>query len=232
MARPSKPLIHRRSAAAAALAVIDEHGFEGFNLALVAKHLGVKAPSLYHHFKDKNELLAEAARLILLDIPPLHPADDSWQERLVSRAVETRRTLLRHPRAASLILHFFPRKLLLGAYEVGAKEQSFDVSVRLVVIEGTEKLTYGSALFAAAASARGVPSMPPVDAMIYPTLAHAVANNPFDDEAQFVEALRMFLAGAAARLHMGTVGEPIHADGDGSIAAQVARALPKERSAG
>ncbi len=212
MARPSKPLILRRNAAAAALAVIDEFGFEGFNLALVAKRLGVKAPSLYHHFKDKNALLAEVARLILLDIPPLHPADDSWQERVVSRAIETRRTLLRHPRAASLILQHFPRHLLLGAYEVAAREQSFDAAVRMAVIEGSEKLTYGSALFAAAAQAKSEPPMPAIDATAYPTLAQAAAANPFEDEALFVEALRMLLAGAAARLRAGAVGEPIHAD--------------------
>ena len=63
--------------------VIDEHGLEGFNLALVAKRLGVRAPSLYHHFKDKNELLAEVARLVLLGVPPLEPKDDTWQEMLI-----------------------------------------------------------------------------------------------------------------------------------------------------
>lgn len=212
MARPSKPLISRRNAAEAALAVIDEHGLDGFNLALVARQLGVKAPSLYHHFRDKTEILAEVARLILRDLPPLRPAEDSWQERVIARCIETRRTLLRHPNAVTLMLHQFPRHLFLGAYEVAAEEQTFDWSLRMAVIEGAEKITYGSALFAASARADGVPPMPPVDPATYPSLARALDANPFDDEALFVEVLRMFMVGAEARARAGDVGEPIHAD--------------------
>ena len=61
MARPSKPLISRSNAAEAALEVIDEHGLEELSLGLVAKKLGVRPPSLYHHFKDKGELLDAVA---------------------------------------------------------------------------------------------------------------------------------------------------------------------------
>lgn len=212
LARPSKPLISRKSAAEAALAVIDEHGLDGFNLALVARQLGVKAPSFYHHFRDKTELLGEVARLILRDVPPLHPADESWQERLIARCIETRRTLLRHPNAATLILHQFPRHLLLGAYELAASEQTFEMRIRMAVIEGAEKLTYGSALFAASAKAEGVPPMPPVDPATWPALTEALAANPFDDEGLFVEVLRMFLVGAEARARSGELGQPIHHD--------------------
>lgn len=188
--------------------MIDERGLEGFNLALLAKALGVKAPSLYHHFKDKNELLAEVARIVLLDVPPLEPKDDSWQERLVARCVETRRSLLRHPKAAVLILHHFPRHLLLGAYEMAAGEQPFSDEVRMAVIEGSEKFTYGSALFEAAARAENMPPMPDVDPAAYPALARAIEANPFDDEALFAETLRMFLAGAAQRVGSRTMGTP------------------------
>ncbi|MFM6853082.1 MAG: TetR/AcrR family transcriptional regulator [Sphingopyxis sp.] len=214
MARPSKPLISRRNAAEAALAVIDEHGLDGFNLALVARQLGVKAPSLYHHFRDKNEILAEVARIILRDVPPLHPADSCWQERLIARCIETRRTLLRHPKAAGLILHQFPRHLLLSAYDVAASEQTGEQAIRMAVIEGAEKITYGSALFGASARADGVPLMPLVDAAEYPALSTAIAHNPFDDEALFVEVLRMFLIGAETRARAGQTGQPIHSRAD------------------
>ena len=188
--------------------MIDEHGLDGFNLSLVARRLGVKAPSLYHHFRDKNEILAEVARIVLLDVPPLEPKDDSWKERLVARCVETRRSLLRHPRAAALILHHFPRHLLLSAYEMAVGEQPFPDDVRMAVIEGSEKFTYGSALFEAAARADNVPPMPAVDADAYPELARAIDANPFDDEALFAEALRMFLAGASQRVGEQKLGEP------------------------
>jgi len=69
LARPSTPLISREGAARAALAVIDQHGLEGWSLDEVARALGVRAPSLYQHFKGKSDLLAEVAMLILKDIP-------------------------------------------------------------------------------------------------------------------------------------------------------------------
>lgn len=50
MGRPSRPLISRTLAAEAALAVIDEVGLDAVSLSLVAQKLGVRAPSLYHHF--------------------------------------------------------------------------------------------------------------------------------------------------------------------------------------
>src|SRR3546814_3495147 len=52
--RPAKPLISRDRAARAALGAIDIHGLEALSLELVAQRLGVKAPSLYYHFKHKR----------------------------------------------------------------------------------------------------------------------------------------------------------------------------------
>ena len=68
MSRPTKPLITRERAARAALGVIDVQGLDSLSLELVARRIGVKAPSLYYHFKDNTELLAEVARLLLVDI--------------------------------------------------------------------------------------------------------------------------------------------------------------------
>ncbi|HEY0649489.1 helix-turn-helix domain-containing protein, partial [Phenylobacterium sp.] len=67
MARPRSPLISREAAVRAGLAVLDEVGLEAFSLPMLAKKLEVKAPSLYHHFRDKSEVLAEIARQIMLD---------------------------------------------------------------------------------------------------------------------------------------------------------------------
>lgn len=198
MPRPSKPLISRRTAAEAALAVIDEHGLPGLKLSLVAKRLGVQPPSLYYHFRDKRELLAEVA-LLLLDPSLLELGQKAWPERLIELCVKTRRTLLQHPNAASLLLEFFPRHLLLEAYDRAVRDYPLPAELHMAVIEGTEKITFGSALFAAAARAEDVPAMPLVDTHLFPALGRAIEANPFDDEAMFVETLRMFLAGARAR---------------------------------
>lgn len=198
MPRPVKPMISRRGAAEAALAVIDERGLDGFNMALVAKRLGVKPPSLYHHFRDRREVLAEVA-LLLLDPGEFALDEADWAERLVELCLKTRRSLLKHPRAASLILQYFPRHLLLDEYDRAAREDPLAAELHMAVIEGTEKITFGSALFEAFARSADVPSFPKVDPMRYPTLTKSLASNPFADEELFVETLRMFLAGATAR---------------------------------
>lgn len=198
MPRPAKPMISRRGAAEAALAVIDEHGLDGFNMALVARRLGVKPPSLYHHFRDRREVLAEVA-LLLLDPGTFELVETDWSERLIELCLKTRRSLLKHPRAASLILQYFPRHLLLDEYDRAAREDPLAAELHMAVIEGTEKITFGSALFEAFARSADVPSFPAVDSTKHPTLTASLASNPFADEELFVETLRMFLAGAAAR---------------------------------
>lgn len=209
MARPSKPLISRSGAAEAALAVIDECGLEELSLGLVAKKLGVRPPSLYHHFKDKSELLQEVARIMLVRMPVIAATGETFEEQIIARCVATRRSLLQHPHAAPLILRYFPRHMLLSAYDRAAADEPYPTSVQMVVIDAVEKYTYGASLFEASARARGIEPMPPVDGEKYPKLAQAIADNPFDDEQLFAESLRMFLAGVRARLANGSVGQPL-----------------------
>ncbi len=199
MGRPRKPLISREAATKAALAVIDEAGLESFSLGEVARRMDVKAPSLYYHFKDKAELLGEVARFILLDTGYDDEAEGGWEERTITLCIETRRTLLRHPRAAPLILQFFPRHLLLSAYEHAVEGYPRTRELHMAILEGIEKLTFGDALFEAAARARDLPAMPEIDADKYPNLAQSVTANKLDDEGVFTEALRMFFAGVRVR---------------------------------
>lgn len=210
MARPSSPLISRSNAAEAALAVIDEVGLQSFSLARVAAKLGVQPPSLYHHFTDKAALLEEVARLLLLNLPGMEKTELPYEERIVTLCVSARRSLLRHPNAALLMLQFFPRNLLLSAYNEAAAGDPYPPEFHMAVIEGTEKLTFGSALFAAAAEARGIAPMPQADPEKLPRLARALDANPFaDEEALFVETLRIFFTGVAERFRRGSLGEPV-----------------------
>lgn len=209
LARPSKPLISRSGAAEAALEVIDESGLEALSLNLVALKLGVRPPSLYHHFKDKSELLQEVARIMLVRIPLASVPGVSFEEQIIARCVSTRRTLLEHPNAAPLILRYFPRHLLLAAYDRAAAEEPYPATIQMTVIDAVEKYTFGTALFEASARARGVDPMPAVDGAKYPMLAQAIAGNPFDDEQLFVESLRMFLTGVRERLKHDAIGKPL-----------------------
>lgn len=199
MGRPKQALITRAAATKAALAAIDADGLDNFSLNSVARSIGVKAPSLYHHFQDKAALLAEVARLLLIETDYQSSGDEKWEDSTIKICVETRRALLKHPNAAPLILQFFPRHLLLDAYEIAVAGYPQTRALHMAILEGIEKLTFGSALFAAAASTAGVPAMPEVTAKDYPNLAESVAASQSDDEGNFVEALRMFLAGVRVR---------------------------------
>lgn len=199
LGRPKQALITREAAAKAALAAIDAEGLENFSLNSVAKSMGVKAPSLYYHYKDKAALLAEVARLVLAETPYDVLREGNWEENTVRLCVATRRALLKHPNAAPLILQFFPRQLLMEAYELAVAGYPQTRGLHMAILEGIEKLTFGSALFAAAARNAGVPSMPVVDPTDYPNLAQSVAASIYDDEGNFEEALRMLLAGVRVR---------------------------------
>jgi len=194
--RPARPLISRERAARAALGVIDVHGLDALNLELIAHRLGVKAPSLYYHFKDKAELLAEVARLILVDVEvkaPSAPSGD-WREHLLAVSIATRRSILQHANAAPLLLQFFPRHLLLSAYDHWVGIFPLPKNQHMVVIEGLEKLTMGSALFEAACRSRGIEPMPAFDRAKLPHLADALRSNAHGDEALFIQTVSRFLS--------------------------------------
>jgi AcrR family transcriptional regulator len=198
MGRPSTAVISRERAAKAALGVIDVLGLDGFSLEAVAKRLGVKAPSLYHHFSNKNALLAEVARLLLVDVvvPSPVPGEDD-REWFVQLSVAVRRSILRHPNAAALLLQHFPRHLLLSTYEKSLSRLDLPAELHLIAMDGMDTLTYGSALFAASSRAQAIERTPDFDPAEFPKLALAVRHNPYDDEAQFAAMIRAFLQGLA-----------------------------------
>lgn len=195
MGRPAKPLISRDRAARAALSVIDVHGLEALSLELVAQRMGVRAPSLYYHFKHKAELLSEIARLLLLDVQVPEAKGVEWKQALLNLSIATRRSILQHPNAAPLLLQFFPRHLLLAAYDRWIATCDLPADKHMVLIEGLEKITMGSALFEASCRSRSMAPMPQFDREKLPNLAGAVRANGLDDEALFVATMSAFLEG-------------------------------------
>jgi TetR/AcrR family transcriptional regulator, tetracycline repressor protein len=193
--RPAKSLISREGAARAALKVIDDRGLDALSVELVAREMGVRAPSLYYHFKHKAELLEEIARLLLLDVRAPAPGGEDWKAALVKLSVATRRSILRHPNAAPLLLQFFPRHLLLSAYDRWLVPCPLPPHRHMALLEGLEKLTFGSALFEASRRARAVERMPAFDRARLPHLARAVDAAEGGDEALFRACIEAFLDG-------------------------------------
>ncbi|MFI6642149.1 TetR/AcrR family transcriptional regulator C-terminal domain-containing protein [Streptomyces sp. NPDC050504] len=91
--------IDRAQVADTALRLLNEVGLDGLTLRAIAKELDVKAPALYWHFKNKQELLDEMAtvmyRRMVAAAPPL-PEDADWRERLLAANRELRAMLLGH----------------------------------------------------------------------------------------------------------------------------------------
>lgn len=197
--RPTTALITKQAAADAALSMIDLNGLEALSLQSVAKVLGVSAPSLYHHFRDKEELLTLVARRLLQEVGSERSTwPKGWEERLIELSLATRRVMLRHPNAAPLALRFFPRQVMLTAYENALVDCPYPPEVQIVVSELTEKITFGASLFAAAAKAHHIPAMPDVNPADFPSLARALELAPSEEEV-FIECLHVVFDGLRQR---------------------------------
>ncbi|MGW7254164.1 TetR/AcrR family transcriptional regulator C-terminal domain-containing protein [Streptomyces sp. NPDC054834] len=88
--------LDRTRVADTALKLLNEVGLEGLTLRAIANELGVKAPALYWHFKDKQALLDEMATEMyrrMVAGTALDPAD-TWQERLLKANRGLRAALL------------------------------------------------------------------------------------------------------------------------------------------
>jgi TetR/AcrR family tetracycline transcriptional repressor len=87
-----------------ALDLLDEVGLDGLTLRRLAKELGVQAPALYWHFKNKQELLDQMAEAITTaEAPTVPPAPgESWDVWLANRARTMRRALNHHRDGAML----------------------------------------------------------------------------------------------------------------------------------
>ncbi len=83
----------------AALDVLNEAGMDGVTVRAVARRLGVQAPALYWHVKNKQELLDEMGteiwRRVSQELVALGPGF-AWREGLIAYATIVRRALLSH----------------------------------------------------------------------------------------------------------------------------------------
>ncbi|GAB3611791.1 TetR family transcriptional regulator [Humibacter ginsengisoli] len=83
----------------AALRLLDNVGMEGMTVRALAAELGVQAPALYWHVRDKAELLDEMATQVwreIVDELAGAPADAAWDVGLRRFAEVLRAALLRH----------------------------------------------------------------------------------------------------------------------------------------
>ena len=122
MPRPSSPLISHDAVVEASLRIIDADGLDAFSLPRLARELNVQAPSLYHHFQDRADILRTVARAIVLESRvPAPAACRTWVDWFTGISLSFRRAVLSHRNAAPILLEFMPRDVLIWNYELGVR---------------------------------------------------------------------------------------------------------------
>jgi AcrR family transcriptional regulator len=88
-----------------AFAILNELGLERLTLRRLAARLGVQAPAIYWHFKNKQELLDEMATQVFREAlmeAPVFDAGQAWQDWAMNYCLGLRKTLLRYREGARM----------------------------------------------------------------------------------------------------------------------------------
>ncbi|KOV70149.1 TetR/AcrR family transcriptional regulator [Streptomyces sp. MMG1121] len=98
MARPRKPLLSTDRIVATARDLVDREGLAAVSTRRLAAELGVSGPSLYNHFRTKDEILEAVADSVsgLVDLAMFEDGRD-WRTALHDWAVSYRAALRDHP---------------------------------------------------------------------------------------------------------------------------------------
>jgi AcrR family transcriptional regulator len=95
---------HRADVVARALVVLDTYGLADLTMRRLGAELGVQPSALYHHFANKQTLLAAVADEILLRGRRRAPGGPAtWEERVVACCHELRDALLAYRDGAEVV---------------------------------------------------------------------------------------------------------------------------------
>ena len=125
----------------AALDLLDETGMDGLTVRALAARLGVQAPALYWHVRNKQALLDEMATEIwrrIGDVMAGLPHDLPWREVMATYAVTVRSELLGHRDGAKA----FSGTTLTDPDVIRGQEGTFENLVRqgFTIDDGTRGL--------------------------------------------------------------------------------------------
>jgi AcrR family transcriptional regulator len=153
MARPRVPLISRRETLVAALRIVDEEGLDKFSIRRLALILKVNGASLYHHFRNKEEILIGAATLALEDVRTPGNAEQDWRVWLLGNTRKYRQALLSHPELVPILLRRHPLRIGLREHDSSAdllEKQGVPLSAIMPLLETLEALAIGSVVYGSA----------------------------------------------------------------------------------
>ncbi|MFJ8113016.1 TetR/AcrR family transcriptional regulator [Streptomyces sp. NPDC096132] len=98
MARPRKPLLSTDRIVETARALVDAEGLAAVSTRRLAAELGVSGPSLYNHFRTKDEILEAVADSVSSQVDlSMFDGDRDWRTALHDWAISYRAALRDHP---------------------------------------------------------------------------------------------------------------------------------------
>jgi AcrR family transcriptional regulator len=86
-----------------ALRIADKQGLAALSMRKLAQELGVEAMSLYHHVKNKDEILDGLLEVVVREIEVPAIGGD-WREAMRRRARSAHKVLMAHPWATMLLM--------------------------------------------------------------------------------------------------------------------------------
>ncbi len=153
MGRPNKALISRSATLKAALKIIDEEGLEKLSIRRLGAALNVQGISLYHHFKDKDEILAAVSEFALSNVRTPNTSDIAWRDWLLSNAIQFHQALRLHPNLIPVLMRRHPLRIGLREHNATAgllAVQGVPAEAIMPLLETLEELALGSASYESA----------------------------------------------------------------------------------
>jgi TetR/AcrR family tetracycline transcriptional repressor len=97
-----RPSLTRERVIGAAVRIMDAEGLDAVTMRRVAREVGVEAMSLYHHVRDKDDLLDEICVQVMREFRIPEGPSRGWPESGRDAAREWRRLLKAHPNVISV----------------------------------------------------------------------------------------------------------------------------------
>jgi len=203
MGRPLKPLIEANKVVEAALEIIEHHGPDGLNMRRLGDKLGVNPASLYHHFKDKDEILDAVADYVVRSTKTLRQKQtDSWEAAAIHLADTYRSVIMAHPNTTMLVVSRRTGQrpaAVHGQYDSLLQKlcaAGFSPERALLALVSLEMLAAGSAIEEANMGPNT--QFAPVDPRKYPTLFKITQGAKLHVRTSFAQMCHLLLMGLKA----------------------------------
>jgi AcrR family transcriptional regulator len=184
----------------AALDIIDREGLDAMRIRRLGEELGVNGASLYHHFENKDEIVAGAAELALQYVRTPDTQHDDWPEWLARNTRSTRDALMRHPHLIPVVMARAPLGIGTAMLESSAElleEQGVPVELILPLMETLEMVAIAAAMYSRRPDNLGGAELTDAE---HPTLLRATKGRNGTQEQLFEGACASVISTIQARI--------------------------------